>query len=156
MSSLALAKQVLKRNSKRHNSGRLHPDAVDSIPDLLRDRFGEGNCWGTTLFTLGYQALPEFIPGDQMNRWLSRNTRRVLRPAFGDVLVMRYSGSEEALDDGDDLSVSKNGFIRHTAVYVGGGLYWHQIGYGGPYAIDTLAKVKAHYPGGVVYHVRVK
>jgi len=151
----SLVHEVIARAKEKSNQGRLSTKAVKSIPGLLSN-YGEGNCWGTTMWMLGVKREPEFLSGTAMHDWLIANARLVRKPRFGDVLVLRAPDLSTAMhDDGNPEPIS-NDRIRHTCVMVGPDLYWHQIGYGGQYALQTLAEVQLEYPGSELTWMRVK
>lgn len=160
--------KVLRRADSRSNRGRVNREALTLMPSLIGGTGGRSwsNCWGTTLHALGGQERLRFVDCEDMDRWLSLNTRSVVKPAFGDVLVVRADGVArcscmteryEPKDCGgldcelDDWDAA--GTLSHTALYVGEGLYWHQIGAGGMFRLDTLEAVKLVYPG-TYEHVR--
>lgn len=161
--SLRKVVSVIKRANSRSNKGRLAASAIERIPVLIEKQYdaesgGCSNCWGTTLYTLGTLPKLAFIGGTDMDSWLADNTTRVKRPAFGDILVIRYGQDGRDCyctdNEGNELAAccggedcDQVGELMHTAVYVGAGLYWHQEGMGGPFLLGTLDDVLCSYDG---------
>lgn len=132
-----LVERAIKRLSSNQAQTDMRLEALQLIPKLVGD-YGEGNCWGTTLWTIKAYEQPKFIGTDEMQLWLDRNTVPVERPCFGDILVIHANGS--------DFWV-RNGVLSHTALRIGNGLYWHQAGSHGRYKVGSLKEVLAQYPG---------
>lgn len=157
-----LVEDVVKRALSPSNRNRLKPSAVKAIPKLA-ETWGYGNCWGTTLYMLGVIKEPRFIDSAEMDPWLDKNTKRVVKPAFGDVLVIRRETTDcSCIYDsapyncgGRSEYCDAPGALMHTAVYIGDGLYWHQRGHCGQFLIESLLDIVITYPGDH-YHARRK
>ena len=122
----------------------INPVVIDNI----RERLGqsrEGNCWGTTLFTIGAIESWRFVEGYAIEKWLVLNTEiisqcnGIKQRVFGDIAAFYYC---------TDLTN-----IAHTAFYVGDGLYWHQLNYYGPFEIVTTDELISEY-GKYFNHVK--
>lgn len=88
------------------------------------------NCWGATLFVLGVKTRLYWEDELAMDRWLEENTKELYRPRKkGDILVVK------------DLF----GILKHTAVYMGDGKYFHKRG-GGIAEVTNLEGVRKVYP----------
>ena len=120
-------------------------DTVDldsnlSVAQDRADKKSHFNCWGATQFVLGQAEDLWWVGVGEMLAWLKNATKKIYGPRKkGDVLVItRYGGMQ----------------LIHTAVYVGGGLYFHKRG--GNHAETTdLKEVMKTYPGDKHY-VRLK
>jgi hypothetical protein len=98
------------------------------------------NCWGATQFVLGFAKRLRWIENHEMYEWLNENTHRIYRPSkWGDILAIYYS-------DADDRPWG----LKHTAVYMGNGQYFHKRG-ACPAQIVTLKEIKETYSGVCVF-----
>lgn len=95
------------------------------------------NCWGATLFVLGQAKRLEWVTCGTMDRFLENKTKPVAIWEIGDILVIR---------DGR--------WLEHTAVYIGGGLYFHKRGPNTSEVTD-IKGVRKIYGGDVREHRRL-
>lgn len=73
------------------------------------------NCWGATKFALGHLTKYQWVKEDAMMAWLNQKTFQ-LKP-------------RAKLQSGDILVIQKsNGYLLHTAIYLGNRLWFHKKG----------------------------
>ena len=103
------------------------------------------NCWGATLYSLGYSKRLRWVNGDEMIEWLDENTFVVPMDylQIGDILVL-WRG-----EDRNDFTYP----LEHTAVYLGKGKYFHKRG-SSCSEIATLEDVRAIYWQGEFAEIR--
>ena len=77
------------------------------------------NCWGSTVSLFETVKITDHLSAwfhvNEMEEWIDKKTKKVkktTRPKIGDIVVFRRP----------------DGFLEHTAVYIGKGKYWHKPG----------------------------
>lgn len=83
---------------------------ASNIRNAKKDPDGWYNCWGFTQYALGATKELDWVEGEDMEYWLSENTKLVKTQKDGDILVFR---------DVPDQS----GELLHTAIYFKGKIY---------------------------------
>ena len=124
-----------------------HKDRIEKVKKI--DYGHNLNCWGTTVFVLGAVDRIHWANGKVMREWLE-STTRPLEPKEkrqrGDILVMFDEAFLLCCDDPESG-------ITHTAVYVGGGKYFHKCG-AGKARYDNQTGVLSSYSYTKANHVR--
>lgn len=113
------------------------PRAAEQIQTMQNSR-PAANCWGTTRYCTGAQEQHVFAGEYEVVSWLETNTQMIPGSELrvGDVVALWRD------TPGGDRSIYT---IVHTALYVGGGLWWHQRGWYGPMLLESLDQVTDHY-----------
>lgn len=147
MQKLEMIKKLINKGLAKAaaNNPNLNLSVLRRITSLVGE-YGEGNCWGTTLWTMKALGPNTFVCPETMTLWLKRNTRKIAKPVFGDILVIWFDKHTWGGEFGE---------LCHTAIYLGDGLYWHQEGMYGEFRVGTLKQVLQVYPGNYEY-VRAK
>lgn len=89
---------------------------VNEAHELGKEGNADFNCWGETLFSLGYSDTLCWVNGEYMTKWLNVNTIVIPLENMqrGDILVLWQTENKKILE--------------HTAVYVGKGIFFHKRG----------------------------
>lgn len=96
---------------------------------------GDYNCWGATQFVLGFTDRLRWIWDEsEMQRWLDMYAEKIYRPKKpGDILAIHETFFGHT-------------YLRHTAVYLGDGKYFHKQG-SAKADITTIQGIKDTYSG---------
>ena len=116
---------------------------IENLENAL-NRIGkhpEANCWGLTAFVLGWRSRLYYMKAEIMDRRLDTRLRHLERKPkrfrLGDVAAKFTARG---------VSRQSNR-LEHTAVYVGGGWWIHQLGYQGVVKLHKFDTMIREYGG---------
>lgn len=113
------------------------------------------NCWNATMLYFHTDEIVRYVPPNEMNEWLSKNTTDDYFKTCAPGTILALYCQDYICEDEDRPINSNDEGLVHTAVWVAPGLLWHKYGCGGPWEFITEKQLRKAYPEADRWEYRI-